>query len=59
MLHEQGIKETNRTGVFSLYASGAYDGLADGSVRFLSESVDQATLNALATRSAGDVVFLD
>ena len=57
--HEQGVNETNRTGVFSLHALGANIGLADGSVRFLHESVDQAILNALATRSAGDIVTLE
>lgn len=57
--HEQGVNETNRTGVFGFHPSGANAGLADGSVRFLHESVDQAVLNALATRSAGDIVTLE
>ena len=57
--HEQGINEANRTGVFSFHEGGANVGLADGSVRFLAESVDQGTLNALATRSGGDTVTLE
>lgn len=56
--HEQSVNETNRR-VFSFHAAGAHVGLADGSVRFLSESTDRETLNALATRSSGDVVALD
>jgi prepilin-type processing-associated H-X9-DG protein len=51
--HEQGINETNR-GIFSFHASGANIGFADGSVRFLSESIDQTALNALVTRAEGD-----
>ena len=57
--HEQGINDTNRTGIFSFHASGANVGLADGSVRFLGETTDQDVLNALATRASGDVVSLD
>jgi prepilin-type N-terminal cleavage/methylation domain-containing protein/prepilin-type processing-associated H-X9-DG protein len=56
--HDYSVNETNRA-VFSFHASGANVGLADGSVRFLSESTDQETANALATRSSGDIVSLD
>ena len=59
LLHEQSINENNANGIYSFHASGAYVGLADGSVRFLSESMDQKTLNALATRSSGEIVSLD
>lgn len=52
--HEQSINETNAKGIYSFHTSGANVGLADGSVRFLSEDTDQGILNALATRSAGD-----
>jgi type II secretory pathway pseudopilin PulG len=59
LLHEQSINEDNAKGIFSFHASGAHVGLADGSVRFLSESMDQATLNALATRSSGEIESFD
>lgn len=57
--HEQPINKSNKAGVFSFHASGANVGLADGSVRFLSESTGQDTVNALATRATGDVVTLE
>lgn len=57
--HEQSINESNANGIYSFHAGGANVGLADGSVRFLAESIDQDTLNALATRSSGDIVSLD
>lgn len=57
--HEQAINDTNATGIYSFHRSGANVALADGSVRFLSETVDQVSLNAMATRSAGDIVTLD
>ncbi|PQO33298.1 hypothetical protein C5Y96_10630 [Blastopirellula marina] len=57
--HEQTINESNSNGIYSFHASGANVGLADGSVRFLPETIDQESLNALITRSAGDVVSLD
>ena len=57
--HEQSINETNATGIYSFHTSGANVGLADGSVRFLLEDIDQEILNAMATRSAGDMVTLD
>ncbi len=57
--HKQSINENNASGIFSFHASGANVGLADGGVRFLSESIDQGTLNALATRATGDVVVLE
>jgi prepilin-type processing-associated H-X9-DG protein len=55
---DQGINDSNR-GIFSFHASAANVGLADGSVRLLSETIDQATLNALVTRAEGDTVSLD
>lgn len=57
--HDQAINDTNATGIFSFHSSGANVGLADGSVRFLSETIDQTTLNALVTRSAGDIASAD
>ena len=57
--HEQGINESNSNGIYSFHARGANVGLADGSVRFLPEAIDQAVLNALVTRAEGDVVTLE
>jgi prepilin-type processing-associated H-X9-DG protein len=57
--HEQPINESNANGLYSLHTAGANVGLADGSVRFLSDTIDQETLNALQTRSEGDLVSLD
>lgn len=57
--HDQAINDTNATGIYSFHRSGANVGLADGSVRFLSETINQDTLNALVTRSAGDIASVD
>ena len=57
--HEQSINETNAKGIYSFHVSGAHIALADGSVRFLSEAINQGTLNALATRSEGDIIKLE
>jgi prepilin-type processing-associated H-X9-DG protein len=57
--HEQSINDTNATGIYSFHTAGANVGLADGSVRFLLEDIDQELLNAMATRSSGDMVTLD
>lgn len=51
---DQAINDTNERGIYSFHQGGANVGLADGSVRFLSEMMDQETLNALVTSSAGD-----
>ena len=51
---DQAINDTNERGIYSFHQGGANVGLADGSVRFLSETMDQETLNALVTSSAGD-----
>ena len=56
---DQGINDTNATGIFSFHSSGANVGFGDGSVRFLAETIDQETLNALVTRAAGDVASVD
>jgi len=54
--HDQSINDTNASGIYSFHGSGANIALADGSVRFLSEQIDSETLQALATRSSGDIV---
>lgn len=56
---DQGINDSNSNGIYSFHPHGAHTSLADGSVRFLPESIDQETLNALVTRAGGDVVALD
>ncbi len=45
--------------IFSQHSGGANVGLLDGSVRFLSESMQSAGLRAIVTRSAGDISQLD
>jgi type II secretory pathway pseudopilin PulG len=57
--HEQSINDTNATGIYSFHTEGANVGIADGSVRFLLDAMDQAVLNALVTRSAGDIAVPD
>ncbi len=43
-------------GLIGLWAGGFNAGFADGSVRFLSSSIDLKTLNALFTRNGGEAV---
>jgi prepilin-type processing-associated H-X9-DG protein len=57
--HDQSINATNTTGIYSFHNGGANVGMADGSVRFLSETIAQETLNALVTRSGGEIVSTD
>ena len=42
--------------LWSWHPGGAYVGLTDGSVSFLSYTIDYNTYNALATRAHGDIV---
>jgi len=39
----------------SMHSGGAQFGMVDGSIRFISQQVNQTTLNALSTRTSGDV----
>ncbi len=50
----ESIKRLNAFG--SQHTGGANLGLADGSVRTLSENIDGATLKGLSTRAGGEVV---
>ena len=49
------INCTNAYEVYSFHSSGANVAMADGSVRFLRESITIRTLAALTTRGAGEV----
>jgi prepilin-type processing-associated H-X9-DG protein len=40
----------------SYHTGGVNIGMADGSVRFVSDSVDFATWQAMGTRAAGDIL---
>jgi len=48
-----GVNVENARGIYSLHSGGANVGLADGSVRFLSEATDFDTLVVLFGRSDG------
>ena len=48
-----GVNESNSVGMFSFHGGGANIGIADGSVRFLSDSTDFETLAKLYGRSDG------
>ncbi len=55
------INNSNEWGhlFYSFHAQGAVFGLADGSVRFLSDSISLYTLACLTTRGGGDVIGND
>jgi hypothetical protein len=38
-----------------MHTGGAQFAIADGSVRFISQSIDQITFNALGSRAGGEV----
>jgi len=54
--HDVGANHDNADGIYSDHAGGAYVALADGSVTFLSESTDIATLAKMIGRSDGETV---
>jgi prepilin-type N-terminal cleavage/methylation domain-containing protein/prepilin-type processing-associated H-X9-DG protein len=49
----------NNKGIFSFHAGGANVLYADGSVRFMRETINIATLAALVTRAGGEVIAGD
>ena len=51
--HKVGINQSNSAGIYSLHSGGANVAMADGSVRFLSESIDFDELVRLFSRSGG------
>ena len=57
--HDEGpINSDPSNEIFSRHAGGAFGLLGDGSVRFLSESIDHSTLGAFCTRASGEVAAL-
>ena len=50
---------SNRFAVYGFHPGGAHLGLADGSVRFVKETIDPATFSALMTRAGGEVISAD
>jgi prepilin-type processing-associated H-X9-DG protein len=56
---ETAINVSNGKGIYSFHSAGAYACFADGSVRLLAESMDANVVNALITRSHGDIATLD
>ena len=53
---ECGINCTNAYEVYAFHPGGANAALADGSVRYLRETIPIRTLAALATRAGGEVI---
>jgi prepilin-type processing-associated H-X9-DG protein len=53
---EQFVNQTNRTGIYAFHPGGANVALADGSIRFLSDSTSPRVLSAMATRAEGDSI---
>jgi prepilin-type processing-associated H-X9-DG protein len=51
-----GINCSNDYGLFGFHSTGCNILLADGSVRFLSQSIDIGTLCALITRQGGETI---
>jgi prepilin-type processing-associated H-X9-DG protein len=56
---KQSVNETNRRGIYSFHPGGANVAFADGSVRFLAESVSPSALSAMATRAEADALMED
>ncbi len=49
------MNDTNYDEIYSFHSGGAYFAFADGSVRYLDESIDPELFTALFTRNAGDI----
>ena len=59
ILGNSAVNLDNMSGLYSFHLDGANCLFADGSVRLLSTATDERTLNAMATRSYGDVATFD
>jgi prepilin-type N-terminal cleavage/methylation domain-containing protein/prepilin-type processing-associated H-X9-DG protein len=57
--HEQGVNDTNKTGIYGFHPSGANVVMADGAVKFLAETIDHSVLSAMATREEGEAVGVE
>ncbi|QDS90658.1 hypothetical protein EC9_48720 [Rosistilla ulvae] len=55
----EGTTSTNVTPYRSAHPGGAQFSLCDGSVRFLTETMDYVVLDAMATRARGEVVSFE
>ena len=53
---ECAINCNNSYEIYAFHSGGANVAMADGSVRFLRESISIRTLAAMATRNAGEVI---
>lgn len=54
-----GVNVSNSGGIYSFHTNGVTIGLADGSVRMLSNATDIAVLHALTTRAGRETVILE
>ncbi|MGL6072608.1 MAG: DUF1559 domain-containing protein [Fimbriiglobus sp.] len=59
LVGECAINCTNAYEIYSFHPGGANAALADGSVRYLRESITIRTLAALSTRAGGETLTLD
>jgi prepilin-type processing-associated H-X9-DG protein len=59
LVGECAVNCTNAYEVFAFHPGGANAAMADGSVRFLRDSISIRTLAALSTRGAGEVISGD
>ncbi|RUL83885.1 DUF1559 family PulG-like putative transporter [Tautonia sociabilis] len=50
---------SNRYAVYAFHPGGAHLGMADGSARFIKETIDPGTFAALMTRAGGEVISAD
>jgi prepilin-type processing-associated H-X9-DG protein len=55
LIGECAINCNNAYEIYAFHSSGANAAMADGSVRFLRDSISIRTLAALSTRGAGEV----
>ena len=56
---EHSVNQTNRKGIYGFHPGGANVAFADGSVRFLTESMSPSVLTAMATRAEGDSINME
>lgn len=53
------INCNNNWGIYSFHTGGAHVLLCDGSVQFLSTSLDREIFAGLVTKAGGEVIMLD